>query len=535
MSLFQRAISIFTLVVVLLSSAAVYAKETPSQRLLRREINYMISRIKSPETIKAIEVYSRKGRQAIYRAHSGLLLNPASNLKIITTSFALHSLGSDYIFTTPFEFEGVQRADTLIGNLVVVGNGDPILSLSDLDSAARGICEDGIRVITGDLVIDESKFDSLRWGAGWMWDDEPEPYAMFIGPTSFNHDVITVNLSLDSSAQTLVVTTSPKTEFVDIENNAVPGTKDSVFVTRRMIRDINTIVVSGTYTSGFIRDTRDFSIRYPGQYFGTVLRELLTKHGIDVLGRLVVTRHYSDHSPGVQAFSLMHPIDTVLTYTNKVSDNLGAECFLREVPLATSGQTGSAENGIKLEEQFLELCGVDSSQYYIVDGSGVSHYDLVTPNAIVRVLRFDLDQPYAGLFVKSLPVAGFDGTLEKRMTQDYVRGKVHAKTGSINGVRTLSGYVILPRDTLVFSMMFQNYVADGDSMDALQDSICSVLAQYSPNSRTFSRNLRKYRIGTYGIIHHRWKQSIRRKDSPALNRKEQSGPTRKSPVPSKKR
>ena len=127
---------------------------------------------------------------------------------------------------------------------------------------------------------------------------------------------------------------------------------------------------------------------------------------------------------------------------------------------------------------------------------------MITPNAIVKVLRYNLDQPYKDIFIHSLPISGVDGTLEDRMTDDYVCGRISAKTGSISGVRTLSGYVIIPGDTLVFSMMMQNIGWDPDSMDALQDSLCSVLAQYSANSRVFARNLRRYRLGTYGIV--RW-------------------------------
>ncbi len=513
MNPFRKSLLLLLAFLGFLSPSITNAKETASERLLRREISFMISRSKSPRTLKAIEVFSRRRQKAIYRSHAGLLLHPASNLKIVTTSFALHALGSDYLFATPFEFAGVQRSDTLDGDLVVVGNGDPILSYNDLDSAARAIHNTGIHVVTGDLVVDISKFDSLRWGAGWMWDDEPEPYAMFIGPASFDHDVITVDISLDSSSGRLRVTTDPSTRFARIENEALPGTIDSVSATRIMADDVNTIVVSGTYTNVFSAQTYEFSIRHPGRYLGTVLEESLERLGVEIEGRVVVTRAYTDHSPRVQVFNLTHSIDTVLTYTNKVSDNLGAECLLRDVPVATAGEIGSAENGIKLEEEFLKLCRIDTTEYYIVDGSGVSHYNLITPEAIVKLLRFDLDQPYGALFFKTLPVAGIDGSLEKRMLQDYVRGKIHAKTGSINGVRTLSGYVVIPRDTLVFSMMMQNFAANGDSMEALQDSICSVLAQYSPSRRTFARNLRKHRIGTYGIVPKRRRATVRRKPS----------------------
>ena len=504
-------LSLFAGLLVFSLSASLHAKETRAERLLRREINYMISRSKSPGTIKAIEVYSRSQRRMIFRSHAGLLLHPASNLKIVTTSFALHSLGSDYVFTTPFEAAGIQRSDSLLGDLVVTGKGDPILSLRDLDSAAKSIYDSGIRVVTGNLVIDVSRFDSLQWGAGWMWDDEPEPYAMFINAASFDHDVVTVSVSLDSSGRNLDVVTDPPTSFIKVQNNAARGLIDSVSVTRELLAGVNTIVVTGTYTNAFSPDSYQFSVRHPGAYFGTVLSELLKSRGVQVCGHLVVSRDYPDQGPRVRVFSLSHSIDTVLTYTNKISDNLGAECLLREVPMATATEEGSAKNGIKLEEKFLQLCGVDSTQYYIVDGSGVSHYNLITPDAIVKILRFDLDQSYSGLFFNSLPIAGEDGTLKDRMTQEYVEGKVHAKTGSLSGVSTLSGYIVAPRDTLVFSMMMQNFAVSSDSMEALQDSICSVLAQYNYNARSFAQSLRRYGIGTYGMVRRTPRAAVRRK------------------------
>lgn len=490
-------------------TSLVQARETRSERILRREINYTIARINSPRSIKAIDVYSRRRHRPIYRSYSGLLLQPASNLKIVTTSFALHSLGKSYLFTTPFEFAGVQKSDSLIGDLVVVGKGDPIISTSDLDSVAQVIHDDGISTVTGDLVIDISRFDSLQWGNGWMWDDEPEPYAMFIGPAELDHDVVDVSVSLDSLGNGLDISITPETSFIKIRNETREGDLDSIDVTREMIHGTNTIVASGTYTRGFPTEDYQFSVRHPAHYFGTVFRELLAKRGVVVLGKLVVTRRYEDHDPRVQAFTLAHGIDTVVTYTNKNSDNLGAECILRQVPMDI-GEVGSAQNAIKLEQDFLTLCGVDTTQYHIVDGSGVSHYNLITPNAIVHVLNYDLDQSYKDVFINSLPIAGVDGTLKDRMTQDFVSGKLHAKTGSIAGVRTLSGYVFIPGDTLVFSMMMQNMAWDSDTMRTLQDSICTILTQYSSNSRVFVRNLWRHRLGTYGIERHRRRASVRR-------------------------
>ncbi len=148
-------------------------RETRSQTLLAREISYYIKKSKTPRTTKAIEIYSRRNRKDIFQTESQLLLHPASNLKIETTSFALQSLGSEYKFTTRFLFSGIRVADTLDGNLIVRASGDPIVMDADLDSAANTISHSGIERINGDIIIDVSKFDSLQWGTGWMWDDEP--------------------------------------------------------------------------------------------------------------------------------------------------------------------------------------------------------------------------------------------------------------------------------------------------------------------------------------------------------------------------
>ncbi len=517
----SRILLLTSVMLASLLTFTVQARETKSERLLRREIGYLVKRSDSPRTLKAMEVYSRRQHRVLYSSDDGLLLHPASNLKIITTSFAFDRLGIRYVFSTPIEFDGTRKADTLAGDIVIVGMGDPIISYNELDSAAQAIHLTGINYITGSVIIDISRFDSLQWGAGWMWDDEPESFAMFISPATFNHDAISVTVGTDSTGKTLVVTTEPATSFVKVVSDAKPGTADSITVNRVMANGANVVVVSGTYTPELSPQEFDFSVRHPDQYFGHVFKELLTKAGIHVGGNVSVTRALPAGTSDSVLFSINHTIDSVVTYTNKNSDNLGAECLLRSVPLA-AGKAGSADTAIVMEKNFLADQGVDSTEYYIVDGSGVSHYNLITPAAIVSVLCNNLDRPYGASFIHSLPVAGVDGSLDDRMKADYVRGKVLAKTGSISGVSTLSGYVVVPHDTLVFSMMMQNFIGRSDSMRALQDSICSVLAQYSPYSRTFATNLRRHHIGTYSAIPTRKHQLVKPKKARAAPGKAQT-------------
>jgi PBP4 family serine-type D-alanyl-D-alanine carboxypeptidase len=500
--------------IVLIASSPLTAqtKETKSQMVLKQEINFILKRSDTPRTIKAIDVYSRKNRKVLFDYNSGFLFNPASNLKIVTTSFALQNLGINYRFKTRFIISGVRHADTIDGDLVVATCGDPLIMHTDLDSVAGIISNSGIRTINGDLVIDVSRFDSLEWGSGWMWDDEPSQYQMFISPACLDHNTIEAILSLDSN-HILTAATQPVTNFVRIISTAVPDTVDSLTVIRVMADDTNAIRISGEYSSHLHHTDYCFSVRHPARYFGTVFKEMLDKHGIKVRGDVLTElasssqtrekRRPGTGTKGDTLFTLDHQIDTVVTYVNKESDNLGAECLLRVVPNEVHNEVGSAANGIKFEEVFLNQCGVDSTEYQVADGSGLSRYDLITPKAIVKVLDRDLDQPFGNLFFHSLPVGGRDGTLEKRMSPEFLIGNVIAKTGTINGASTLSGFVVLPGDTLIFSMMMQNYLTSVDSIHAVQDSICSVLALYSDKSWTFKKNLRKNDVGTYWELNRR--------------------------------
>jgi D-alanyl-D-alanine carboxypeptidase/D-alanyl-D-alanine-endopeptidase (penicillin-binding protein 4) len=477
--------------------------QSESQRLLKRELEFLIRTSSTTRTIKAIEVYSRRNKRVLYKSNSQLLLHPASNLKILTTSFALQSLGWNYKFNTAFLISDKRNGDSVIDNLIVETSGDPIISHDDLDSVARAILQSGIRNIHGNIIINTSMFDSLQWGSGWMWDDEPSDYQMFISPACLDHNIITVCISLDSLGR-LSVLTRPETSFIHILSSATLDTIDSLCVTRTMENDTNTILVSGKYSPHLNPFEKSFSVRHPAAYFGTVLKESLERHGIKIDGKIVINRGTLanvTHAEGDTLFSLEHSLDSIVTFINKESDNLGAECLLRKVPYEICGETGSAENGIELEKVFLSTCGVDSTEYYIVDGSGLSHYDLITPEAVIKVLNHNLDQPFANVFLRSLPVNGKDGTLRKRMTWAFLSGRIIAKTGSINGVSTLSGYVLIPKDTLIFSMMMQNFLEPGDSVRTLEDNLCTVLALYNDNVRSFVNNLKRYHIGTYGRVY----------------------------------
>ena len=487
------------LIFLSLLSSGVTARQYPSELVLKKNIDHLVKISRTDRTIKSLTIYSRRWHKIIYSLNSKLLLRPASNLKIITTSSALHYLGPDYNFKTKVSYSGSLRGHHLDGDLVVLPSGDPVLCLNDIDSMAASVYKYGIDSISGNIIVYTNMFDSLQWGNGWMWDDEPSPFAMFISPACVNHNTINISVLRDSISNKLFVLMDPPTSFVSVEINALPGLKDSIVANRIDSCSFNIVKIDGSFTSNFTREDYSFSIRHPARYFGTLLKEALQQNRMIVRGNVLVRRDSPVLSENLSIATIAHKIDTVITYTNKMSDNLGAECLLRTVPYEMFHQTGSAENGIAFVKQFLSMCGVDSTEYHLVDGSGVSHYNLITSEAIARVLDQILDEPMAirKIFINSLPIAGVDGTLENRMKFDSLTHRIVAKTGSISGVSTLSGYVFVPGDTLIFSMMMQNFAGKSKPFRQLQDEICHVLYYFNQNAKKFQKELRIHHLGLF--------------------------------------
>lgn len=461
----------------------------PAQTVLSQTTSDKIDNIISDDFFKScvisISVFDLTDNKFLYQKNEKLLLTPASNQKILTTAASLLFLGKDYKFETRLFHTGLIENGTLYGDLFIKGGLDPLFQYSDLDTLLEPLEELGIKKIAGNIFGDVSIKDSLYWGKGWMWDDNPDPTAVYLSALNINGnsvDVFVEGTSIDSPA---VVTLDLPYDYFKIINRTRTVSKfedDDFTVTRDWIYNPEYIIVDGLVPIGkhFEADkpTEKLNLQNPEKCFLFLVKQKLKEMKIDYDGECEISR-----LPGNTVYlnSVYREIDSVIYYSNKESNNLCAEMLLYALALNDSAALATGENGREAIERFIGLSGDSLKNFFIADGSGVSRYNLVSTELIINTFRFLFDY-YPDLFsilYESLPVGGVDGTLKKRFKGINVFNKVHAKTGTLQGVSSLSGFINAENNHLVaFSILLQNYTEKSSYARNFIDRICEALAEY---------------------------------------------------------
>ncbi len=428
----------------------------------------------------AIDIYDLSEKKIVYRKNSRQLFHPASNMKIISSAAGLYFLSPEYEFITSIWHDGEIADSILAGNLYYVGGFDPDFTTKDLDSLSAELVMEGIARIDGDIIGDVSMMDSLFWGNGWMWDDDPSTDFPYMTPLVINDAAVIVEYMPGELGSPAIVRTIPESGYFVIENNSVtvPDSGKKFRVTRDWIERKDKIIIEGELDTGAVLDTAKLNLVNSTDYFLSLAKESLLRNGIEVKGEIEISNLPED-AESLLSFSRSY--SNVIVNLNKESDNLSAEMTLRALSRLQSGKSASAEEGLELVDSMLTIIGLDPEEYRLEDGSGVSHYNLVTAEMITDILKyFYFEKP--GLYEllrDSFPVSGSDGTLKERMETTEAFEKVYAKTGTLSGVSCLSGYIFSRSETeFAFSILMQNFVGSADSARSIQDKICEVLSGY---------------------------------------------------------
>ena len=467
------------------SSCAIFRPAgRPSDPLaaLRYDIDQVLADSIFAPTRAGIKVISSNSKEVLYERDSKLLMRPASNMKLLTSATALHVLGKDYRFKTSVYADTTAIDGVLYGNLYLKGFGNPDLATIDLDTLVGQVRSLGVNYITGGVIADVTYFDDIYWGNGWNWDDEPSSDAAFISPLSINDNCVIVTLSPGrTQGDSVQVTVDPPTSYVSVMNKG-KTVRDTVLhrlsVTRLYKERLNTILIEGEMLPDARPVERQLSVWRPELYTATLFAEALQRNGISVAkGPALGQAPLSGREIAVH----LQKIDSTIVNLNKVSDNLTAELLLKTLDAVTNNVPGSSRGGIFVVNQFLSTMGIDTMKHRIADGSGLSFYNLITAEMIVQLLEGMQHQTdIFPLFYESLPIAGVDGTIRNRMKKTPAEGNLRAKTGTISGVSSLSGYVqTIDGERLVFSMSMQNFIYPTRYYQRAQDKIGAILAGFS--------------------------------------------------------
>jgi len=446
----------------------------------KNKIDSLLSSKFFSHTLAAVKIYNLSTSEILYQKNNLLLLRPASNLKLFTTAAALIFLGEDFKFNTKAFYTGQILNKKLYGELYIKGGFDPFFKVEDLDKIINNIKKLDINEITGNIYADVSSMDSLFWGKGWMWDDDPDPSAPYLISLNINENVVDVITEPQKIGSQSKVTFYPASNFYTSEANVstIKGDSTKIKVNRDWVNRRNNISVSGYQYFNDKIDTSKVNIFHPELFFINLFKEKLSQYKIGFTGKLDTL---SKPESAVLFSTIKRDLDSVIIKTNKESNNLGAEMLLYSLAQKYYGNPATAENGVKLIDSLITLIGDIPENYRIVDGSGVSHYNLISADLIIDLLKYIYTnkKDIFNLYYNSLPVAGVNGTLDKRMTVGNAFKNVHAKTGTLSGVSNISGYVnSVKGDTLAFTILMQNYVGKSKPARTIQDSLCTILSLY---------------------------------------------------------
>ena len=472
--------------------ALVPVRSTPARTsaALGQRIDSILARPAMRRADWGVEVRDAETGELLYGRNADRLFVPASNLKLIVAATAAHHLAPDYRYRTTVYATGPVADGALDGDLVLYGRGDPLISerygrrrTAVWEALADSLLKRGIRRVTGGVVADESFFDAVRVRGDWEAYDLRWWYAAPTGAIGFNDNSIEVRIAPGTAAgQPARVTWEPRSAYVEVENRATTASSGrAATVELERVPGTRRIRVFGQIPAGSAGDVEFFAVDDPARFAATVFREVLESKGITV-GRAEV-RVVSDPARSPQpdavplAEHLSEPLPRVIGPILLNSQNWFAEQLVKTVGKEVRGE-GSWEAGLGVEEEFLtKVVGIDSTDFTLRDASGLSAGNLVTPRALVKLLRYVQRTPRQAVVRRALPVSGGDGSLRSRFPD--LPGRVSAKTGYIGNVDSLSGFVKMANGReAIFSIIANKSGQPSSRMKAGIDDVVRAVAGY---------------------------------------------------------
>lgn len=481
---------------------------TPSPAVVGQSFTDLQSRISQslarPDVARGrvgVKIVSLNSGKVIYEQDADKYFMPASNMKNFTVSAALERLSPDFKFVTSIYAPAPLEADgTVKGDLTIFGRGDVSISgrfngddlFKALDALVDRISQAGVKRVDGEIIGDDSYFRGFPIPEGWEWDDLQWSYGAEVSALPINDSVIGISVKPGPTGYSCTVKMTPYNPVMRIMNQcltAPSGSRRTLGIHKRI--DQNILEITGTVPAGDQGFNGSVSVSRPAELFAALLRQRLIDKGISVSGGYRFVKRRDGSLPAgieIAKFESL-PLSVIAANTLKPSQNMYTETLLwtlgeqeRSSTAETDGNLSTRDSsalGLKAVDKFLASIGVAPDGIVQYDGSGLSRHDLITPSAVVQVYTYMAKQSkYAQVWRDSLTIGGIDGTLRNRFRGTKASGNVRGKTGTIDQVSALSGYVkTAGGEEFVFSMVV-NGVPENRTRVGLLDEIVVTLANF---------------------------------------------------------
>ena len=390
--------------------------------------------------------------------NSNMPLLTASTMKTVTTGLALITLGPDYKFSTKVGYTGTITDGVLKGDIHIIGGGDPTLGSRDtvafaIDSIfcewADAILSAGIKKIDGDIVVDDSYFERELMHGSWEWDDFGTYYGSAPSGLSFCENVQYYTLKPGAMVgdKAEVIADYPTIPGIDIINNVTTGKPGSGDNTIYYVQDLE-LFSEYRGTLGIDRGVvdSDNSNRFPqlscGYHFGEYLRGRGIYFSSKIVDIVDLKSKVGASKPLIISETFSPELYKIVNVTNRISNNMYAETLLKAIGKKVTG-VGSYDSSLVAVRNLLEDLNLPLTGFKSVDGSGLSRQNYVSTQFLCNYYKMISESTIFAQFFESLPVAGGPGTLRSVLKNESseVRGKIHAKSGSLSGVKCYAGYV----------------------------------------------------------------------------------------------
>lgn len=459
-----------------------------------KRLDFIFKDEKLAKTNLGVEVFSLTRQEVLYARNADSALAPASSIKLLTSLVALKKLGPDYTYKTEVYMDGVLAHGILKGNLIVKGAGDPSLVTERLFLLANDIARTGVKIVQGNIIVDDWTFDQVKIDPKRIPTDTDRAYNAPVGGVSFNYNSTTVYFRPgDKVGDKPNLFIEPDTGYVKIVNQAkttARGTSYSLVANRIKGDGENTIVVRGGIPLGMGEQKSYFNITEPHIYTGFALKYLLENRGVSVSGREIFHSQVPASARKIAELESL-PLREIVTLMNKFSNNFIADSLVKTLGRELKGAPGTMEKGIQVLVEEATRINMNTAGFKIVSGSGLTRDNRVSPEQFMSLLNNAyLEFDVLPELLSSLPIAGKDGTLKKRMKGTSAYGKLRGKTGSIDGVSALVGLVqSRGGELLVFAVLMNDKSKNPGAMHPWQNYLAQALADFNRKNPLSERPL----------------------------------------------